>query len=68
MYNIKNLRLERQMTQEELSKASGVHRVTIARYETDGSGMTVYNAQRIAAALGCTVNDLLESGDQREGA
>lgn len=68
MYNIRNLRLERHMTQEELSKASGIHRVTIARYETDGSGMTVYNAQRIAAALGCTVNDLLESDEQREGA
>lgn len=62
MNKIKVLREVKQMTQDELSEASGVHRVTIARYETTDCGMTVYNAKRIADALGCTVDDLL--GDE----
>lgn len=47
------------MTQEELSNATGIHRITISRYETTGRGMTLYTAQLLANALGCTVNDLL---------
>lgn len=56
---LKELREAKHMTQEELSNATGIHRITISRYETTGRGMTLYTAQLLANALGCTVNDLL---------
>lgn len=62
---LKELRESKHMTQEELSEATGIHRVTIARYETTGCGMTLYSAQLLANALGCTVNDLLN--EPKEG-
>lgn len=42
-----------------LAEVTGIHRVTIARYETTNAGMTVENAKKIAAALGCTIDELL---------
>lgn len=57
---IKRLREARGMTQFELSEASGIHRVTIARYEIGDIGISLENAAKIAVALGCTVNDLIE--------
>lgn len=57
--NIKALREAKGMTQVQLAEAAGIHRVTIARYETTDIGMTVDSAQRIANALGCTVDELL---------
>ena len=55
---IKELRKARKMTQEDLAQATGLHRVTIARYEISDRGMTLYSAMRIASALGCTVEEL----------
>ena len=64
MYNgnarIKALREARGMTQDELAAASGVHRVTIAKYETTDGGMTIATAAKLAAALGCTIDELYE--------
>ena len=57
---IKQLRETRGLTQNELAEASGIHRVTIARYEIGDIGISLENATKIAAALGCTVNDLIE--------
>ena len=48
------------LTQFELSERTCIHRVTIARYETGDIGISLENAAKIAAALGCTVNDLIE--------
>lgn len=56
---LKELREARHMTQDELASATGIHRVTIARYETTDRGMTVDTAIALANALGCTVDDLL---------
>ncbi len=57
---IKELREAQHLTQFELAEKSGIHRVTIARYEIGDIGISLENAAKIAAALGCTVNDLLE--------
>ena len=69
MYNtqtrLKELREAKHMTQDELSAATGINRVAIARYETTNMGMTIGTARLLANALGCTVNDLLN--DQQEG-
>lgn len=55
---IKELRKARGMTQDQLAQATGLHRVTIARYEISGGGMTLDSATRIASALNCTVEEL----------
>ena len=51
------------MTQDELADKSGVHRVTIAKYETMDIGMTLESAKKIADALGCTIDDLIRKED-----
>lgn len=56
--NIKARREAKGWTQEVLSKLTGIHRVTIAKYESTNCGMTLESATRIAAALGCTIDDL----------
>lgn len=57
-HRLKVARAEARMTQEELSKASGVSVMTIARTEQGQSSPTFENAYRFAEALGCTPNDL----------
>lgn len=57
--NLRTIRKLRGMTQEELAKVSGIHRVTIAKYEAMTVDPTVEAAEKIANALGCTVNDLI---------
>jgi len=56
---IKAMRKAKGMTQEILADVTGIHRVTIARYETTDGGMTVENAAKLAKALDCTVDALL---------
>ena len=50
------------MTQEELAKASGVHRVTIARIETGEVSPMAETLKRLADALGVLVDDLMKAG------
>jgi len=57
--NLKAIREARKMTQEELSKVSGVHRISIAKHETMDIGMTVETAAKLADALKCTVDELI---------
>lgn len=63
IYNIAKLRKAKGWTQETLADASGVNRIMIARYETTGANMTVETAQKLADALGCTIDALFEKGE-----
>ena len=54
------------LTQNELASRSGVSRSTIARIETSNSFPNLRTAQKLAAALGCTLDDLLTSEDKQE--
>ena len=56
---LKEIRKEHGMTQEQLAKATGIHRVTIAKYEAQKVDPTTECAERIATALGVTVDDLI---------
>ena len=67
MNRLKALRTERNLTQDELSKASGVGRITIARIE-NGSNTSLKILRRLAAALGCTVEDLITEGRHEDRA
>lgn len=48
------------LTQEQLSELSGVHRVTIARFETGTASPNLKTIERLAEALGVQVDDLID--------
>lgn len=58
-YNIKKLREERKMTQEQLSKSSGISRTTIIKLENNGDVETqVGTLKALAVALSVPVSKL----------
>lgn len=57
---IADVRRAHEMTQEQLAKESGVHRVTIARYESGATSPTVRSLEKLAAAMGVPVSDLVD--------
>lgn len=57
---IREQRLAKKMTLEELAKASGVSRVSINRYELGQRIPNVVIAQKLATALGCSLDVLIE--------
>lgn len=64
---LRELRKIKGLTQDQLSRKSGVHRTSIARYETGKNGMSEKNLIRIAGALDVPVDEVLKGG-QTDGA
>ena len=56
--NIKYLRNKKGLTQEELAKAIGAAQPTVACWETGRASPTSDKLPDIAAALGCTIDEL----------
>lgn len=56
------LRRAQGITQEALSRMSGVSRVTIARLETQKRSPTLRTLEKLAKALGVTVADIVGVG------
>ncbi|MEJ7873340.1 MAG: helix-turn-helix transcriptional regulator, partial [Rubrobacteraceae bacterium] len=52
------VRLERGMSQQDLAKLSGITVCTISGHEVGRHGARLGTAQKLAAALGTTVEDL----------
>lgn len=48
------------LSQERLAEISGVHRVSIARIESGEISPNIRTLERLATALGVTVNELIE--------
>ena len=67
MCGLKRIRLEKNLSQLELAKRSGVHRTQINRYEAGVNTPCARNLQRLAAALDVSMDDLLEGGSKRCG-
>lgn len=61
---VRVLRDESGLTQDQLAKASGVHRVTIARVEAGRREVGLTSLVALARALGHTASDLLEGCDE----
>lgn len=59
--NIKVKRTEKNISMEELSGIVGVSKMTISRYESGKKIPELYNAIRLAKALGTTVEELAET-------
>lgn len=55
---IKQHRILKGITQEEMAKRVGIHVNTYANYEREPDKMSVGHAKRIAAALGVSPNDI----------
>ncbi|MCI6699664.1 MAG: helix-turn-helix domain-containing protein [Lachnospiraceae bacterium] len=64
--NLKRLRKEKGLTQEQLARQIGVGKRAVIGYEVEGRYPKKHEVyQKIADALGCTTNDLLtDNSDQ----
>ena len=62
---IKEIRQERGLTQEKLSRAVGVTRSAVAQWETGRAGQITGNLARIAACLGIGVEYLMYGNDKQ---
>lgn len=58
--NVRRLRKEQGLSQEELAEAAGVHRTYVGMIERGEKNVTIYNIERIAIALGVRPGSLLE--------
>jgi transcriptional regulator with XRE-family HTH domain len=57
--NLRRLRKEREMTQEEVGHRSGVHPTEVSRIEAGKRDPQVSTVERLAKALGVSASDLL---------
>lgn len=62
--DIKTKREAAGLSQEELARVSAVSRVSIARYESGKREPTLTIAAKLAAALNCSVDDLVERKEE----
>ena len=58
--NVRRLRLELGVSQEELAEAAGAHRTYVGMLERAEKNVTIYNIERIAIALGVSPDTLLK--------
>jgi transcriptional regulator with XRE-family HTH domain len=62
---LRELRLSRGMTQQQLARQAQVSNTYIGRLEGEEAAPGIDLVARLAAALGCTVHDLLPLGTAR---
>ena len=60
MKNLRAYRIKRGMTQQQLAQKSGVNYTRVNRYENGMGNPTLESMEKLAAALGVTVPQLLE--------
>lgn len=62
--NIRNFRVRKNLSQEDLAARLGIDRTTVTKWETGESLPRAEKLPRIAAILGCTVDELLAVDDK----
>lgn len=58
--NVRKIRLEQGLSQEELAIKADLHRTYIGMIERAEKNITVVNLERISIALGVNIEDLLK--------
>lgn len=66
MKNLKLFRLKRNMTQTTLSRLSGVSQAQISALEKTEQSPRLDTVTRLAAALGCKLDDLVEETEGKD--
>lgn len=61
---LRAIRKRRNLTQSELSAETGIHRVTIAKYEACKLDPTAEKIKKLAAALKVTADELMGEGEE----
>ena len=59
--NVRRLRQAKGLSQEGLAQMAGIHRTYIGSVERGERNVSIDNMERIAAALGASIADLLSS-------
>ena len=59
--NVRALRAAKGWSQEDLALESGLHRTFVAHVEREVRNISIDNIERLAAALGVTVGELLSA-------
>ena len=59
--NLRCFRKNRGLTQGELAKMAGISKISLVRYEQGATNPNVDIVRRLAAALGVTVDELIEA-------
>ena len=62
--NLRRLRLERKLTQDELAADAGVRQALISELESGKIDVRLDTLQRIASALNARLAELLEEGNR----
>lgn len=62
--NIKQLRKNKGLTQKELGELIGVKAITIRKYESNEREPNIETLNKIAMALGVTINDLVKNEEK----
>lgn len=62
--NLKKIRKDKGLTQNELAKKLGMRPSAISRYEHEFRSPNLKTAQKLAEILGCSIDDLIE--DKKE--
>ena len=58
MFNTKNARLQKGMTQAELAEKIGVHQTAVSQWEVGTAQPSAKIIPEILKALGCNINDI----------
>ncbi len=64
--NIQTIRLNKKLSRNELAKKIGVSQQFIQQMETGQKCPSLDTALRLAAALGCKLDDLVEDNEHKE--
>lgn len=62
--NIRSARKGQKISQEDLADLAGMHRTYLGAIERSEQNVSIDNIERIALALGCSIAELLQEGEE----
>ena len=62
--NLRKARLAKKLSQEDLAELSGLHRTYVGSVERAKRNVSIDNMERLSAAVGVSMPDLLKEGKQ----